>query len=660
MDEKIKKLFTPFNIGKEKIKNRFVVAPMGVPAYVDSNGAFTERGMQYFVERAKGGFGLIYTGVMLVDNEVEPMSPPSFLNHPEIFYPAATRLNERLSSYGAKFFCEVGLGVGRNYPTFKSPSPAEVFGYPQMTSEALTVDEIHKKRDCVIKAAAIAKQSGFAGVDIHTLHWGYLLDQFVMSITNKREDEYGGTLENQMRLVKEIVDGIHQVCGSDYPVTMGLGVKSYIKALNKASLHGDEEAGRTLEQAIEIAKMLEEYGYAAIMTDTGTYDSFYYACPPCYMDKGHGIDLYEQIKKNVSIPIIARSKMNDIDLCADALEKGKADAFMFGRPSLADPYIPRKVESGKPEKIRPCIGCNIGCIGRHLDLGLGEYVTCAVNPRAFNEINTLPKKSIHPRKIAVVGGGAAGMEAAREAVECGHSVELFEKSSVLGGELNAAGAHAFKQEIHQLRDWYIAELKEKNVCIHMETEFTPEMADSGKFDTVILAVGASPIMPKSISGIEKAISAVELLEKHADIGENVVVVGGGMVGCETAVDLSKSGKKVTIVEALPSILSSEYVTTAHKMMLNDMIDDQKITVMTGHKIVAVTDEGAVVEPTEGGEPITVKADKVVMSIGLKPNKSMAYDLVGKNVEIYEIGSARRAGNVINAIHDAFNVVYNFD
>lgn len=162
MDEKIKKLFTPFNIGKEKIKNRFVVAPMGVPAYVDSNGAFTERGMQYFVERAKGGFGLIYTGVMLVDNEVEPMSPPSFLNHPEIFYPAATRLNERLSSYGAKFFCEVGLGVGRNYPTFKSPSPAEVFGYPQMTSEALTVDEIHKKRDCVIKAAAIAKQSGFA------------------------------------------------------------------------------------------------------------------------------------------------------------------------------------------------------------------------------------------------------------------------------------------------------------------------------------------------------------------------------------------------------------------------------------------------------------------------------------------------------------------
>lgn len=367
--------------------------------------------MQYFVERAKGGFGLIYTGVMLVDNQVEPMGP-SFLDHPEIFYPAATRLNERLNTYGTKMICEVGLGVGRNYPTFKSPSPAEVYGYPQLTSEALSVDEIHKKRDCIIKAAALAKQSGFAGVDIHTLHWGYLLDQFVMSITNKREDEYGGTLENQMRLVKEMIDGIQAACGKDFPVTMGLGVKSYIKALNKASLHGDEEAGRTVEQAIQIAKMLEDYGFAAIMTDTGTYDSFYYACPPCYMEKGHGINLYEQIKKNVNIPIIARSKMNDIELCANALDKGQADAFMFGRPSLADPYIPRKLEAGKPEKIRPCIGCNMGCIGRHLDLGLGEYTTCAVNPRAFNEINTLPKKAVHPRRIAVVGGGAAGMEAA--------------------------------------------------------------------------------------------------------------------------------------------------------------------------------------------------------------------------------------------------------
>lgn len=280
--------------------------------------------------------------------------------------------------------------------------------------------------------------------------------------------------------------------------------------------------------------------------------------------------------------------------------------------------------------------------------------------RAVLVINTLPKKAVHPRRIAVVGGGAAGMEAAREAVECGHTVEIFEKSKVLGGELNAAGAHAFKEEIHQLRDWYIAELKEKNVPIHMETEFTPDMADSGKYDTVILAVGATPIMPASIEGVEKAISAVELLENHSDVGETVVVVGGGMVGCETAVDLSKAGKKVTLVEALPAVLSSEYVTTAHKMMLQDMMEDQKIEIMAAHKIVAVTDEGAVVEPTDGGERMTIPADKVVLSIGLKPNPSMALDLVGRGVEIYEIGSARRAGNVITAIHDAFNVVYNFE
>lgn len=153
---------------------------------------------------------------------------------------------------------------------------------------------------------------------------------------------------------------------------------------------------------------------------------------------------------------------------------------------------------------------------------------------------------------------------------------------------------------------------------------------------------------------------MELLENHSDVGETVVVVGGGMVGCETAVDLSKAGKKVTLVEALPAVLSSEYVTTAHKMMLQDMMEDQKIEIMAAHKIVAVTDEGAVVEPTDGGERMTIPADKVVLSIGLKPNPSMALDLVGRGVEIYEIGSARRAGNVITAIHDAFNVVYNFE
>lgn len=403
--------------------------------------------------------------------------------------------------------------------------------------------------------------------------------------------------------------------------------------------------------------MLESYGVDAILTDVGIYDSFYYACPPSYMPKGHGLPYYEQVKKNVSIPILGRSRMGDPVLAAEAIEKGQIDAVVLSRPSLADTYFPRKVEMGVEEKIRPCIGCNMGCIGPLLQKGTA--VSCAVNPRAFNELNTKPKKTAAPRNIAVIGGGAAGMQAALTAAECGHRVELFEKSGVLGGEMNAAGAHSFKVEIHQLRDWYIRELKEHEVPVHMNCEINTDEVKAKGFDTVILATGASPLMPASIEGIDKAVSAVELLEGKKAAGDTVVVVGGGMAGCETAVDLAKSGKKVTVVEALPDILSAEFVPQQHKLMLKDLFEYHNVATVTGKKLVAVTGEGAVVEDAEGKRE-TVPADTVVVSIGLRPNRSLAPDYYGKNIAVYQIGSAQAAGNIITAMHEGFEVVYNMD
>ena len=652
-------LLTPFKIGKESIKNRFVMGPMGGAKFFDYRGGYTDEGIEFYTERAKGGFGLIMTGCMMVDiavDKFDPNSGQSPLFAPATFMDTANTLNERCSAYGTKVFAELTLGAGRNYPMQYAPSAVEVYNYPQFKGLELTVDQIHTKRDQIIKAAALMKKSGFSGVDIHALHWGYMLDQFTMSITNKREDEYGGSFENRMRLVAEIVGGIKQVCGADYPVTIGMSCKSFIKALNKASLTGEEEAGRTLEEAIRIAQTLEKMGVDAIMTDTGVYDSFYYACPPCYMPKGHGLKYYSEVKKNVSIPVMGRSRMGDAQLAADAINNGQIDAVVLARPSLADPYFPRKVEMGIPEKIKPCIGCNMGCIGPLLEKGLGAQ--CAVNPRAFKELTTRPKKSIAPRKIAVIGGGIGGMEAALTAAECGHKAEIFEKSGALGGELNAAGAHSFKSEIHDLRDWYITELKEKDVPVHLNTEVTADEVKSKGFDTVILATGASPVMPSSIAGIEKAISAVELLEGKKSVGDSVVIVGGGMVGCESAVDLAVEGKKVTLVEALPQVLSAEFVPQQHKGMLKDMLEYEHVDVITGHKLVAVTDEGAVIEAN--GEQKTIKADSVVLSIGLRPNKSLAGDFRGKNISVYEIGSAKKAGNIITAVHEAFEVVYNFD
>lgn len=657
MDEKIKKLFTPFNIGSETIKNRFVVGPMGMGHFVDADGTFSDSGIDYYVERARGGWGLIYTGVQLVDNVVEPRSGVPLTNTMK-YRQRALLMNEKANAYGAKIFAELGYGVGRNYPGAKAPSAVEVFGYPQFKGIELTKDEIAKKVEIMVKSAALMQNSGFAGVDIHTLHWGYLLDEFVLAITNHREDEYGGSLDNRLRMVKETIDGIRQVCGPKFPVTIGLGVKSYIKALNKASLTGEEEAGRTLEEAIEIAKKLEEMGFDAIMTDTGIYDSFYYACPPIYMPKGHAVDLYAKVKDVVNIPVMARSKMGDIELCADTIAAGKADAVVMARPSLADPYIPRKVECGCSGKIRPCIGCNIGCIGSISDTY--KITTCAVNPRVGKELDTRPKKALKPRRIAVVGGGPAGMEAAREAAECGHYVEIFEKGSALGGELFTAGAHDFKPEIYDLKDWYIRELEEKQVPVHLNTEFTAETLDGKDFDTVILAVGASPVVPKSIRGADKAVTAVDHLAEGTETGQNVVVVGAGVIGCETAVDLAMHGKSVTLVDMTDDILMGEFIPMQQKMMLRDMVEHYGVKKCMANMLTEVKDDGVAVENKNDHVVSEVPADTVILAMGMRSNPSMRQSLIGKGVDIYEIGSGRKNGNIINAIHDAFEVVYNFE
>lgn len=671
---KYDKLFTPFNIGSVEIKNRFVMGPMGIGYLNDQDSSFNEDAVAYYGARAKGGFGLIFTGVQLVDRYVDPPMAPSMLNNREAFIEKGKILNDECNKYGSKIILELGYGVGRNYPTFKAPSASPAYNYPTMVSKPLTKKEIQTKRDEIIAASVVGKEAGFAGIDLHSLHWGYLLDQFVLGITNRRTDEYGGSLENRLRLVRESVEGIHRECGADFPVTVGLGVKSYIKGLNQASLTGEDEAGRTLEEAIRITKMLEEMGIAAIMTDTGIYDSFYYACPPAYMPKGHGLELYKQVKDAVSIPVMARSRMGDADLCADTVNNGIADAVVLARPSLADPDFPNKVAEGRTEEIRPCIGCNMGCIGRLLETQ--EHATCAVNPRAGFERTTEPKTTKDPKKIAVVGGGAAGMQATLTAIECGHKPVLFEKSDHLGGELIAAGADAFKCDIQSLNKWFKNELSNKNADVRLNTEFTADTYKEGDFDLVVMATGASPVKPGSIIGIEKGLTAVDVLEFEKPVGDTVIVVGGGMVGCETAIDIAKKGKKVCIVEALPEILSAEFVPQQPKMMLKDMIAEYGIDLYTNYKLVEIKDDGVVVEVARKlftlnkdvtvntsmvqGEQMELKADSVVISLGMRSNPNITDELKALGAEVVEVGSARKPGFILTAVQGGFEAVYNLD
>lgn len=303
---KYQKLGESYKIGALTINNRFCLAPMGLNVY-DSNGCFTEEGVTYYAERAKGGFGLIFTGALTCDMKVDPFSNlagTSPLYAPYGFMRTAIKMTDTCHHYGAKVFAQLTMGLGRNYEGLKAPSEVEIFGNPNKKAQALTIEEIHEKIQAVIQAAVLMKMSGFDGVEVHALHWGYLLDQFAMSITNQRTDEYGGSLENRLRPAKEILDGIKAACGKEFPVTVRLGLKSYIKGLNKASFTGEEEAGRTLEEGVEICKLFESYGYDALNVDAGVYDSFYYAAPPMYMEKGFTIELAKAAKKEVSIPIL--------------------------------------------------------------------------------------------------------------------------------------------------------------------------------------------------------------------------------------------------------------------------------------------------------------------------------------------------------------------
>lgn len=659
MAQKFESLFTPYQIGKLTVKNRFAVAPMGIVPW--ANGAeYTPDGIHYVVERAKGGFGLIFCGAMTSDVDIDPFSTAQLITpryNPAAFVKSAASMNERVHTYDTKIFAQVTMGFGRNYPGFYAPSEKPVFFDPSKTARALTIDQIKKKIEYMVESAAIVKQAGFDGIELHAMHWGYLLDCFAMSLTNDRTDEYGGCLENRMRCARETIQGIKQVCGSDFPVSMRLGLKSYVKGLGfgQCSLSGEEEAGRTLEEGIRICQMLEAYGCDVLNCDAGIYESFPIALAPSYLPKGEIANLTAEARKAVKVPVLACGRMDDPEMAERAITEGKADGIVLGRASLADPFFPQKVEMGRPEKIRPCIACNQACIGKSFtDGGAG----CAVNPQATRELSYGLRPALQKKKIVVVGGGVSGMEAARTATLRGHDVTLYEASGNLGGALEIAGAHAFKKDIKRLNSWYCRELEELGICVKLGERVDAEAIKASGADAVVLAVGSQPVIPK-VPGMDnpKTVLYTDALRGKAPIGQRVVVVGGGLVGCEIALEYAMQGKEVSVVEMLSSILSAgPTVPVMNSMAIHTLFADYGVKVYTESKLEQINDNGAVVSATSGESRITeIAGDTVVIAIGFKSAPSMAKDLLGCGMEVYEVGDGHRTGNVMTSVWDAYEV-----
>lgn len=658
---KYEKLFTPIKIGDVNIKNRFAMAPMGPLGLADTDGGFNQRGIDYYVERARGGTGLIITGVTFVDNEVEEHGMPNCPSptHNSVHFVRTSReMTERIHAYDAKIFLQMSGGFGRvtiptNLGEYPPVAPSAIpHRWLDKTCRPLSEQEIMTIVKAFGDGAFNAKRAGFDGVQIHAVHEGYLIDQFAMSLFNKRKDKYGGSLENRLRFAREIVEEIKSRCGDDFPVMMRFSPKSFIKDLREGALPKEDfiEKGRDIEEGIEAAKLLESYGYDALDTDVGSYDAWWWSHPPMYQEKGLYRPYCRIIKDNTVIPVLCAGRMDNPDMALEALEDGICDIVSLGRPLLADPHYVNKLRRDAVSEIRPCISCQEGCMGR-----IQEYsaINCAVNPRAGRERVTNYAPVTKSKKVMIVGGGPAGCEAARVLAIRGHEPELFEKNGYLGGNLIPGGAPDFKEDDISLANWYSGQLDKLGVQTHLNCNIKTKDILQNNFDTLIIATGSRP-KKLQLGNNEKVYTAEDVLMGKKTSGNTTVIIGGGLVGCETALYLAKKGVKVTIVEAMDKLLAvNRPLCHANSEMLERLIPFNGIEVITRTK--AQDYDGTNLSLDVSGVRRKIQCDSVILAVGYKEEKSLYEELKYDIPEIYAIGDSRKVANIMYAVWDAFEI-----
>ncbi len=679
MDESLKPLFTPWKIGNCEIKNRIVMTSMGGTSlfgWMEINH-FDEEAAKFLLERAKNEVGLILPGIQPVYN---PMLG-QWLYKKKGMYKKLKTFMEVIHSHGAKMFIQLTAGFGRSFTI--SPAMEKLYtnrflralSKPIMNfdkicasssaspnrwsdkvpSREMTIKEIKHFVEAFAKTSKLLKDAGVDGVEIHAVHEGYLLDQFTLKYVNKRTDEYGGSFENRYRFPVEIVKAIKERCGEDFPVSLRYSVVSKTKGFNSGALPGEDyvEAGRDFEESKKAAKYLEEAGYDMLNCDNGTYDAWYWAHPPIYMEENCNLKDVEALKPYVSVPLVAAGRLDPV-VAAKAIEEGKLDAAGFARPFLADPAYAKKLMDGKENEIRPCICCHNGCFnmchykGTSNDQSLSDSLhmaRCAVNAETMQTKVHHIVKTKNPKKVAIVGGGIGGMEAARVLALRGHQPEIYEKSDHLGGVFVPASRASFKGKLRDLLAWYILQMKELNIPVHLNSEITD--IDSLMADHVVIATGSRPRLVK-VKGAEKAIEACDFLNGK-EVGETVAVIGGGLTGCEIAYELSLDGKKPIIVEMKDDLVKQSGICMANSQYLRDYFALHQTPVYLESALEEITDDGIVIKKKDGSEE-KILCDSVVTSIGYIPSPLAEK---GKNVSL--VGDCMGIGNLRSVIWRAYEV-----
>lgn len=634
-------LLQPIEINGCIIKNRISLSPMGTFAYTE-DGTDSEEGLRYFEERAKGGIGLLHTGSAYINTRLSQGSPSIHVDNIRCI-PKATVLVERAHRWGAKFFLQLSPGTGRNSkldlgnpepPVSASAVPAH-FNHDVLCRE-MSVEEIAGAMENFRGAAEFATRCGFDGIQIHA-HAGYLIDQFLSEVWNKRTDQYGGSFENRCRFATEAVEAIRSVVGPRFPITF------------RISLDHRFPGGRDIHESMRILDVLDKSGIDAFDIDVGCYETEDYIFPTRYNGEACMSYVCAEARKHTTKPIINAGN-HSMETAVELLESGNADMIQFGRQSIADPQFPNKLKRGLRKDVRPCIICNEECIGRIF--GRRTQLSCTVNPAAGFEGSMEVKPLQTPQNVVVIGAGPGGMEAARCAAERGCNVTLFDKNEKIGGTFDVIATGDFKLRMKELVKWYDYQLNKLGVKVTLNTQVDANYPELKRADAIFVSTGSLPLIPpiKGIEGNQKFVDVYDVHKNGLPDGENVIICGGGLSACDTALEYAPLGRKITLVEMRSKIGAD--VMYINAISINRMLDEYGVRRMVNTKVVGLDGSGVIVETENGTE--TLAADVIVGAFGRKKNMNLAKALMTRYpTKTTVIGDCHEPAKAGNAIREGF-------
>jgi len=641
------KLFTPGEIGKVKIRNRIVMSPMGMH-FAGINGEVTDKTIGHYAERAKGGAGLITVGITNMMPTPQRYNVMLLSIGEDRLLRGHYELTEAVHSYGAKISIQLGhigsqmsMAAAGGKQTLSPSGVQQIFvdGHSYEPPRPMTTAEIYEVAQYFADAAGRAKRAGYDIVEIHAAH-GYLVGSFMSPLFNRRKDEFGGSLENRMRFPLEIIRRMKQVVGRDFPISIRISADEFL------------EGGITLDESPKMAKMLQEAGVAMINVSAGVHETLHRSNDIMRFPEGLKWNIWKKIKENVEVPTVAGGGHRTPEFCEKLLSEGVSDFVGLGRQMLADPYWSEKAKDGRVEDINKCISC-LMCL--YELSGIPRiWPHCSVNAAWGRE--TYPEFAdyrpvVVKKKVFVIGGGPAGMEAARVASLRGHDVTLYEKKGELGGQLQFASLPPGKEKMLWPCNYLITQLKKQKVKVKLGAEFTPEMMKGESPDVVVVATGAQPFMP-DMPGIKskKVCSAWDILQGKVEVeNKKVLILGGGMVGCETAEFLGERGNNVTVVEMLGDVALD--MDPLNRRGLLDALKKYRTKLLTNFEVKEINDKGVIAFNRLNGEKEDIQGEVMVVAMGSQSVAGLAEVLKDEAPEVYIIGDSKESRRMLEAIYE---------